>query len=586
MRHLPHVIPALFLLLPLRADGFVRFHQYIAGQKLGGSEIRSSRTAQGELIESREWLKLTRLGLESSQEIRQSALRRPDGTQHFTWRVQLSQEPFEGEADWSPKAPGLLKLRAKGSPAREVAIPQGALIWPGDLELKVKEAARLRQSLKVVSYSFPTQQWAETELDVPVSAPLPGYGDAVKFKGYDAQGPTRMEVLKWVSPAKGELRHTNFFSGLEMVSQREDLPEPGAQPASNFFDSTMKALAPHPFLAWLPEVTVRWSGQGHPKLPEDPQQTQLAPGRYRLRQAAPPSASEAAEPPVTGHPRPEDLPFLAATPLVQFQDSGFDGVLHRLRPPRGASRWALAQKVTAFVYDWIERKDFAVGFASALEVCHTPQGDCTEHGVLAVALLRKLGVPARGVVGWVALDKALGLHFWVEVNLKGRWVPIDPTFDQVPASAFRLKLGTTDLADLGSLGWESAAQAFSEGNWVPEGPWAGGIQRSLDTLVVPGGLTLRYPGGRWALQEGRLTLNDRWRVRAWGRPFGEMKEDARAIAAGARKGWWHSGRTDGATRTEPKVWIQAQGERWLEIAPVNEVEAYRLLEGLEIQGPE
>jgi hypothetical protein len=205
--------------------------------------------------------------------------------------------------------------------------------------------------------------------------------------------------------------------------------------------------------------------------------------------------------------------------------------------------------------------------------------------VLAVALLRKLGVPARGVVGWVALDRTLGLHFWVEVKLKQRWVPVDPTFDQVPASAFHLKLGATDLADLGSLGWESAAQAFSEGNWTPEAPWAEGLRIAGDTLTGPQGLRLRYPEGRWAMKDGQLTLNGQWHVKAWGRPFGEAREGAKAIAVGTRKGWWNSGQSPEGKRSEPKVWIEAAEGRWLEVAPVSEVEAYRLLDELEVQVP-
>lgn len=583
MRYAPLVIPALFLLLPLRAEETLRFTQYIAGQKLGGSETRTSKGPGGELTENREWLKLSRLGMEISQEIRQTAQRRPDGQLHFTWRVQLSQEPFEGDADWSPKTPRLLKLRPKGSPTKDVEVPDGALLWPGDSDVQISKAASLGRPVHITSFSFPTQQWTELDLGAPKPSALPGYADAVRFTGTDAQGPARMDVQLWISPAKGELKHTTFFSGLEMVSQREDLPEPGAVATTSFFDASLKTIPPHPFLSWLPEITVRWSGKDLPNLPEDAQQTQLEPGRIRLRRAVPPSPEEASEPPVQGRPKPEDAPFLVATPLLQFQDPAFDGLVHRLRPAKGASRWALAKQVTAFVYDWIDRKDFTVGFASALEVCHSPQGDCTEHGVLAVALLRKLGVPARGVVGWVGLEQTLGLHFWVEVKLKERWLPVDPTFDQTPASAFRLKLGTTDLADLGSLGWDSAGQAFSKGNWTPEGPWAQAVKPSGDAVTGPAGLSLRFPGGKWTLTDGTLKLNGRFKIQATARPYGEMRQGSKALAVGTRNAWWNPGRTAGG---EPRMWLQVADRHWLEIGPVSETEAYRLLEGLEVHPPE
>lgn len=586
MRPLPFLCSALLLLPPLRAQEPTRFHQYVAGQKLGGSEIRNSKGPAGDLMESREWLKLSRLGIEISQEIRQTATRGPDGRLHFTWRVLLSQEPFEGEADWSPEAPRLLKLRSKGSPPRDIEVPEGALLWPGDSERRLQEAARSSQPVRLKRFTFPTQQWSDLELGPPRPAPLRGYADAVRFEGSDTQGPARMEVKLWVSPDQGEIKSSTTFSGLEMVSQRENLPPPGAAAPGNFFDASLKAIPYHPFLAWLPEVIVRWSGKGVPSLPEDPQQSQLEPGRIRLRRASAPSKEEAAELPVTGQPTPEDAPFLAATPLLQFQDPVFEGLLRRLRPPAGATRWLLAQKVTAFVYDWIDRKDFSVGFASALEVGRSPQGDCTEHGVLAAALLRKLGVPARGVVGWIALDQTLGLHFWVEVKLNNRWVPVDPTFDQAPASAFRLKLGTTDLGDLGTLGWESAAQTFSDGQWNPEGPWAKGLRLTGDTLAGPGGLRLRIPGGTWTLAAGRVLLNGRYPVKANGRPYGETRQDAKPLAGGGRTGWWHSGSRDGFHPQAPRLWLPVAGNQWLEIGSVPEAEAYRLLEALEIRAPE
>jgi hypothetical protein len=231
--------------------------------------------------------------------------------------------------------------------------------------------------------------------------------------------------------------------------------------------------------------------------------------------------------------------------------------------------------VTAFVFDWITEKDFTVGFASALEVCHHPRGDCTEHGVLAVALLRRLGVPARGVTGWVGLGDLLGLHFWVEVRLKDRWVPIDPTFDQAPASALRIKLGDTDLSDLGSVGWEGAAQAFSGVRWAPEP--AGLLKVQGDQIHGPG-IHLRLPGGRWDLQHGVLHLRHAtegpWQVQAVPRPSEAQLKGATRLAGARtlRPGWWHP-----RTRT---LWADLGEGRWLQLDSVSESDAYGLLDQL------
>jgi Transglutaminase-like superfamily len=242
----------------------------------------------------------------------------------------------------------------------------------------------------------------------------------------------------------------------------------------------------------------------------------------------------------------------------------------------GLSRWELARRVNTFVFEWITDKDFTVGFASALEVCHQPRGDCTEHAVLAVALLRRLGVPARGVTGWVGLGEVLGLHFWVEVRLLDRWVPIDPTFDQAPASALRIKLGHTDLADMGSVLWDGAATAFSGVQWRPEGKET--LLLRGDQVTGPGDIRLRLPGGRWSLRRGVLSLHGPqagpWRVQAVIRPGETMLKGAQRLAGARtlRQGWWQPG--------SRIFWIEMGGGRWLQIEGVSEVEAFELLDQL------
>jgi hypothetical protein len=323
----------------------------------------------------------------------------------------------------------------------------------------------------------------------------------------------------------------------------------------------------------MPEWVLRAEGS-LPDLPVDAQQIRLPNGRWRLRRADPPTPAESAQAPVTGKPSSDDMRYLAPSPLVPFQDPAFEGLLRRLALPPGLSRWELARRVNAFVFDWITEKDFTVGFASALEVCHTPRGDCTEHGVLAVALLRRLGVPARGVTGWVGLGEMLGLHFWVEVRLQNRWVPIDPIFDQVPASALRIKLGDTDLADLGSVGWEGAAIAFSGVRWIQEQEAPLKIQGDL--VSGPGDLQLRLPGGHWDLKQGILQLRQPgkgpWKVQAVSRPSEAQRKDATRLAGARslRSGWWSPGAR--------LLWVELGEGRWVQIEGVSESEAYGLLD--------
>ena len=538
------------------------------------------------MVKEMEWLTLSRLGQEIRQEVTETARKGPDGRLSFHWRLLLSADPFEGEAAWSPATPGVLSLRPTRGAALEKAVPQGALLWPEDLDRQLKDAARDLRPIQVTTFSFPVQQWSQLSLVPTGAAPLPGFPDAVRFTGHEQQGAASAPVEVWVSPQAGELKHRGELGSLIVLSQRMELPPPQAEAgAPGFFERTLQHLPPHPFQPWLQDLTLRAEG-APPNLPEDAQQMRLPGGRWRLRQAALPTGPELTQLPVQGTPSAADAPFLAPTPLVPYQDPAFAGLLHRMALPPGQSRWDLAQRVTSFVFEWITAKDFSVGFASALEVCRNPRGDCTEHGVLAVALLRKLGVPTRGVTGWVALGETLGLHFWVEVRLMNRWVPVDPTFDQAPASAFRLKLGDTDLADLGTLGWDGAAVAFSGVHWVPEREgeqaWPKPLDTNQEVLTTPGGLRLRLPGARWVLQDGRVRLKGS-AIHGWftavTRPGEAQLRGSHKLAGpnSLRAGWWLP-----STR---ELWMDLGNRKWIRWTDLSEADAFHLLDQLIVRAP-
>ena len=553
------------------------FRQWLGGKEVGGQSLEVKPVGSSREVCFREWMVLSRMGQEIRQEVVQTARRAPGGGLTFTWLVRLSAEPFEGTASWSPGEPGILTVQPTQGVATRKAVPVGAILWPETLEILQKEAARIGQPIHATTFSFPFQQWNTRNLVPHGPDPLPGFPDAVRFIGQEQEGPVTLPVDVWISPTAGELRHRTELSGLEIISQRSELPPPIQTKAlsNGLFERTLRRLPPQPFQPWLPGLVLRAEGT-LPALPEDAQQVRLANGRWQLRRATPPTVAEAAQPPIHGQPPPELARYLAPSPLVQFQDPAFDGLVRRMALPSGLSRWELARRVNTFVFDWITEKDFTVGFASALEVCHHPRGDCTEHGVLAVALLRKLGVPARGVTGWVGLGELLGLHFWGEVRLMDRWMPIDPTFDQAPASALRIKLSDTDLADMGSVLWEGAASDVSGVQWIPEGDDL--LKIRGDQISGPGGILLRLPGGSWKLQHGVLNLRGLlggpWRVQAVVRPDEARLKGAHRLAGARtlRKGWWQPG--------SRLFWMELGRGQWLQFEGTSEVEAYDLLDQL------
>ena len=89
------------------------------------------------------------------------------------------------------------------------------------------------------------------------------------------------------------------------------------------------------------------------------------------------------------------------------------------------------RKIESFVAEYIESRNLSVGYASAVEVAASRQGDCSEHAVLAAAMCRAVGIPAQVVSGtvyvqdWPGFDEGFGGHAWVQAYVGGKWVGLD-----------------------------------------------------------------------------------------------------------------------------------------------------------------
>ena len=116
--------------------------------------------------------------------------------------------------------------------------------------------------------------------------------------------------------------------------------------------------------------------------------------------------------------------------------------------------YAAARKVVAWVGRNME-KDYGASADRATDVLRTLRGDCTEHSLLSISLLRALGIPARRVDGVVYVQNedgvpALYWHEWVEAWV-GTWTQLDPTFQQPVADATHLALGEESSAEITPL---------------------------------------------------------------------------------------------------------------------------------------
>jgi hypothetical protein len=167
----------------------------------------------------------------------------------------------------------------------------------------------------------------------------------------------------------------------------------------------------------------------------------------RIR-AAPPDASQLGTRPLSA---PGGADYRKASLAVE---SEAPEIVSKAREIAGAETdaYAATRKVVAWVGTHM-KKEYGASADRATDVLRQMRGDCTEHSLLAVALLRALGIPARRVDGLVYVQNGDGVpalywHEWVEAFVGSTWTQLDPTFGQPVADATHLTLGEESQADI------------------------------------------------------------------------------------------------------------------------------------------
>jgi hypothetical protein len=166
--------------------------------------------------------------------------------------------------------------------------------------------------------------------------------------------------------------------------------------------------------------------------------------------AAPPNPEKLKQRPLAD---PAGGEYLKSTLLVEANDPKI----------RATARKIIGEETNAYpaakqIVDWTGRnmkKAYGASLDRASDVLRQMKGDCTEHSLLAVALLRSVGIPAKRVDGLVYLVNDDGVpafywHEWIEAYV-GEWTQMDPTFNQSVADATHLALGEEGHAEITPL---------------------------------------------------------------------------------------------------------------------------------------
>ena len=150
---------------------------------------------------------------------------------------------------------------------------------------------------------------------------------------------------------------------------------------------------------------------------------------------------------------PEGGENLKATIIVESDNAEIRKLAKKLA---GSDKdaYSVAKKIVTWVATSLQ-KDYGASADRASDVLRQMKGDCTEHSLLAVALMRAVGIPARRVDGVVYMVNEDGVpafywHEWIEAYV-GEWTQMDPTFNQIVADASHFGVGEEGNAEITPL---------------------------------------------------------------------------------------------------------------------------------------
>jgi len=129
---------------------------------------------------------------------------------------------------------------------------------------------------------------------------------------------------------------------------------------------------------------------------------------------------------------------------VQVNDPLIEETLQKLFGEQEPDTYSALYTIHNYLQNSFENRNFS-GFTDALTALKLQEASCNGKSRLFVALTRRLGLPSR-LVGGLILNPGSKKtsHQWVEVYVRGHWVPFDTIndyFAEIPKNYLRLYYG-------------------------------------------------------------------------------------------------------------------------------------------------
>jgi transglutaminase/protease-like cytokinesis protein 3 len=142
-----------------------------------------------------------------------------------------------------------------------------------------------------------------------------------------------------------------------------------------------------------------------------------------------------------------DAEYIKPSRLVDSANPRIVELVHKIVADK-ADAWQKAVAISEWVHANLTRDLSKIGLEPASRVAQRLSGDTHAQTILMSALCRAAGIPSRSALGLVYSSQYDGFmfHAWNEVSIDGRWVALDPVFNQSEVDATHIKLDDTSLA--------------------------------------------------------------------------------------------------------------------------------------------
>lgn len=126
--------------------------------------------------------------------------------------------------------------------------------------------------------------------------------------------------------------------------------------------------------------------------------------------------------------------FLKSTPVLNHASPELQAIIQEIKQPLTNNPIELIQRTLKKISQKMTYQKGVDNYVAASGIWKMGIGDCTNYSVLAAALFRGLGIPARVINGfsYSSQRNAMGMHSWVEVQIQaGQWIPVEPQYAEL-----------------------------------------------------------------------------------------------------------------------------------------------------------